>query len=147
MSGEEPLAALRARLADFVRARDWSQFHQPKDLALCLSVEASELLELYLWRRSSPPFPPGTEPPMREDLEGEVADIFISLLNFCAVTGIDPVSAAQKKIDLLELRYSVERARGSAEKLCSPPEDALPETKGAAGETGEAGEDEAPKGR
>ena len=116
----QSLAALRVRLADFVRARDWSQFHQPKDLALCLSVEASELLELYLWRRSSPPFPPGTEPPPREALEGEVADVFISLLNFCAVTGIDPISAAQQKLDRLELRYSVERARGSAEKLRAP---------------------------
>ena len=136
MSEGEPLAALRARLADFVSARDWSQFHQPKDLALCLSVEASELLELYLWRRSSPPFPPGTEPPARDSLEGEVADVFISLLNFCAVTGIDPVSAAQKKLDLLEHRYSVERARGSAKKLRSPLEEAPPEKN----ETGEARE-------
>ena len=110
------LSAFQARLRSFVSEREWAQFHQPEDLALCLSVEASELLELYLWRRSTPPFAPGTEPPDPALLEGEVADVLISLLNFCAVTGIDPVAAAERKLDRLAEKYPVEIARGSAER-------------------------------
>ena len=111
------LERLQTALQAFVKARDWEQFHSPKNLALCLSVEASELLELYLWRsEGAPPFPPGTEPPARERVEDEVADVLISLLNFCAVTQIDPIEVSQQKLKRLSEKYPVEQARGSALK-------------------------------
>lgn len=113
---QHPFDALAARVAAFAEARDWRQFHSPKNLATCLSVEASELLELFMWTREAPPYPPGTAPPDPQAVADEVADVLISLLNFCAVSGIDPVAAAEAKLTRLARKYPVERAKGSAQK-------------------------------
>ena len=108
---------LRAALRSFVSARDWEQFHTPKNTAICLSIEASELLELYLWSLDGDTKPaPGSGPPPRTRIEEEVGDVLISLLNFCEVAGIDPITAATEKLVDLERKYPVELARGSAEK-------------------------------
>ncbi len=109
---------LAARLRGFVAAREWRQFHTPRDMAMCLNVEAAELLELFLWTREGPgPHPPGTAPPESDRLEEEAADVLISLLGFCDVAGIDLLEATAKKLDGLELKYPVDRARGSAVKM------------------------------
>lgn len=112
-----PFEALRERLAAFVAARDWAQFHSPKNLAACLSVEASELLELYLWTREGPgPHPPGAGAPDRARVEAEVGDVFLCLLNFCAANDVDLVAVANAKLDDVGRKYPVELAHGSAEK-------------------------------
>lgn len=109
--------ALREQVADFVAARDWAQFHSPKNLAMCLSVEAAELLELYLWTRDGDgPHPAGAGGPERARIEEEAADVLISLINFAAVTGLDLPAIAMKKLAALERKYPVERARGNALK-------------------------------
>lgn len=112
--------ALAARVNEFSEARDWRQFHTPKNLATCLSVEASELLELFMWTRDRPvpgeALPPGTEAPDPQAVADEVADVLISLLNFCAVSGIDPVAAADSKLTRLAKKYPIATARGSAIK-------------------------------
>lgn len=114
--------ALSAAVCAFAEARDWRQFHSPRNLAACLSVEASELLELYLWTREGPgPHPPGAGPPDPQAVADEVADVLISLLNFCAVTGIDPLAAAQAKLVRLEAKYPLDLARGSAVKSPGTP--------------------------
>ncbi len=111
------LEALKHRLADFVAARDWEQFHSPKNVAICLSVEASELLELYMWSREGPgPHPPGAGEPDRSRVVEEVGDIVLSLLNFSAATGIDLLDAAAHKLEALEGKYPVELAHGNATK-------------------------------
>ena len=108
---------LRSRLSEFVSERDWQQFHSPKNMAICLSVEASELLEHYTWTQAGPgPKAPGTEEPEVSAVDGEVADIFLCLLNFCAVTGIDLLEATDKKLSLLSEKYPVQTAKGSAVK-------------------------------
>lgn len=112
-----PFDRLRARVAAFVDARDWQQFHSPKNLAMCLSVEAGELLELYLWSREGPgPHPPGAGPPERARIAEEAADVLISLLNFAAATDLDLPAVALAKLEALERKYPVEQARGSAVK-------------------------------
>jgi NTP pyrophosphatase (non-canonical NTP hydrolase) len=122
-----PFEALRARLDAFVEARDWRQFHSPRNLAACLSVEASELLELYMWTRDGDgPHPPGAGPPPRARIEDEAADVLISLLNFCEVAGIDLLAVADGKLDRIEKKYPVDQARGVALKS-----DALAELHGA----------------
>ncbi len=111
------LSALQDALRAFVEARDWRPFHTPKNLATCLSVEAGELLELFMWTRDGDgPHPPGAGPPDRARVEDEVADVLISLLNFAEVSGIDPVAAAHAKLGRLESKYPVALARGSAVK-------------------------------
>jgi len=106
---ETPVAALAAALAAFNRARDWEQFHTPKDLAMALAVEASELLELFLWKRDG-------ELPPAERLREELGDVLITLTNLAARLGVDLMAAAEAKLALNARRYPVERARGSAKK-------------------------------
>ena len=109
----EPLpdiASLHAALSAFNRERDWEQFHTPRDLATALSVEAAELLELFLWRRPNDPLPNA------ERLREEVGDVFICLCNFARATGIDLLDAATHKLELNARRYPVAAARGNALK-------------------------------
>lgn len=109
--------ALRAQVCAFAEARDWRQFHSPKNLATCLAVEASELLELFMWTREGPgPHPPGAGPPDPQAVADEVADVLICLLNFCSVTEIDALAAARAKLVRLEAKYPLALARGSAVK-------------------------------
>ena len=113
---------LKSTVKSFVEARDWEQFHTPKNTAICLSIEASELLELYLWSLDGDAkAAPGSGPPSQVRLEEEVGDVLISLLNFCDVTGIDPIAAAASKLVDLERKYPVELARGSAVKSPGDP--------------------------
>jgi NTP pyrophosphatase (non-canonical NTP hydrolase) len=116
-SPSDRLDALRARLAAFVAARDWGQFHTPKNLAICLDVEASELLELYMWRREGDgPHPPGAGPPPEARIREELGDVLISLLNFADRVGLDPIACAEDKLLTLESKYPAETVRGSAVK-------------------------------
>lgn len=128
-SPSDRLADLQSRLAAFTKARDWGQFHTPRNLAACLSVEAAELLELYMWTREGPgPHPPGAGPPPESRIREEVADIMISLLNFADAVGVDPVQAALDKMNVLENKYPVHLARGSAVKASVREETAREET-------------------
>lgn len=111
------LEALRRRLDQFARDRDWRQFHSPRNLAACLSVEAAELLELYMWTREGDgPHPPGAGPPDPQRVREEVGDVLLCLLNFATVTGVDLLTAAEEKLDALGRKYPVALARGSAVK-------------------------------
>ena len=106
---ETPLAALRERLAAFNRARDWEQFHAPKDLAMCVAAEAGELLEPFLWKRE------GDALELAQVRE-ELADVVISCVNLAARLGVDLSAAVEDKIALNEARYPVALARGRADK-------------------------------
>ncbi|MCM2576984.1 nucleotide pyrophosphohydrolase [Streptomyces meridianus] len=105
---EEPapgVAALQRRLADFAAARDWQPFHTPKNLAAALSVEASELLEIFQW------LTPGESGRVMEDpgtavrVRDEVADVLAYLLQLCTVLGVDPLAALTEKIERNEERF------------------------------------------
>lgn len=109
-----PLAELRARLRAFNAERDWSRYHSPRNLAMAVSVEAAELLELYLWSADDGPQPAVPERAPR--VEEEAADVLISLLNLCEAAGIDLTAAVERKIARNAEKYPVERARGRAEK-------------------------------
>ena len=106
---------LKSEVDAFVDERDWSAFHTPKNLAMCLSVEASELLELYQWQIwQNNESAPGGGPPDSTRIAEEVGDIMISLLNFCRAAGIDPISAARTKLKAVKKKYPVDEVRGSA---------------------------------
>ena len=114
--GEEKLslAEIQHRLREFNKARDWGQYHSPRNLAMALNVEASELLELYLWSADGGPQPPVST--RESQVEKEAADVGICLLNFCERSGIDLLGAIQAKLDSNEERYPVELAKGRLEK-------------------------------
>lgn len=117
MSEDRPtLDALTSRLLEFRDSRDWRQFHTLKDLIVSLNLEASELLELTQWK-SAAQFEEevGTEE-MRQRLSEECADVLLYLLLIAERAGIDLQRAAARKIAANELKYPIEKARGTATK-------------------------------
>lgn len=100
----------------FCEARDWDQFHGPKDLAIGVITEASELLEIFRFLSDRQAREVFDDKRSREDIEDEVADVLFFLLRFCQRFGIDPAQALVRKITKLELKYPVDKASGSNKK-------------------------------
>lgn len=105
----------------FRDARDWHQFHNPKDLAISICLEAAELLEPFQWKRSEEIRAFLAEDENLRRVSQEMADVLILLISMADVLGIDLVEAARAKLDENARKYPVERARGNATKY-----DALP---------------------
>ena len=101
---EEALKQLRA----FRDARDWKKFHNPKDLALALSIESSELLEVFLWKSADE----ADVGKVREEL----ADVLAYALLLADSYGLDPQQIVLDKIKLNDSKYPVDKAKGSARK-------------------------------
>ena len=99
--------ALQRRLAAFAAARDWQPYHTPKNLAAALSVEASELLEIFQWLTPEQSDRVMTDPDKAHRVTDEVADVLAYLLQLCEVLGIDALAALAAKIDRNELRFPV----------------------------------------
>ena len=95
-------------LIQFRDARDWKQFHNSKDLAIAISIESSELLEVFLWKD-----PDGSS---KEKVAEEVADIMAYLLLLSANYGFDLEKTLKDKIQKNELKYPVDKAKGKATK-------------------------------
>ena len=114
MSDSPTLTTLTERVREFVKERDWEQFHSPRNLAMALNVECAELLELYLWCTDKGPQPIHAH--RAKQVEEEAADVLICLLNFCDQAGIDLGQAMEKKLASAQLKYPVERVRGKALK-------------------------------
>jgi dCTP diphosphatase len=108
------LRALQERLAAFAAARDWQQFHSPKNLAMALSVEAGELLEEFQWLTEEASN--RLDGDRRERVRLELADVFIYLLRIADTLGVDLLEAADDKIGLNERKYPAERVRGDSRK-------------------------------
>jgi dCTP diphosphatase len=108
------LSALAKRLAEFAAARDWEQFHSPKNLAMALSVEVAELVEEFQWLTEVQSLDLDAE--RRERVRLEIADVFIYLVRIADRLGVDLLAAADDKIALNERRYPADRVRGDARK-------------------------------
>lgn len=108
------ISALQQQLRDFARARDWEQFHSPKNLAMALTVEAGELQELFQWLTEAQSAQPDAQ--LLARAAEEIADVFLYLCRLSDVLGIDLLPAAQAKLALNAERYPVDKARGLARK-------------------------------
>ncbi|PRP70874.1 hypothetical protein BUE93_09440 [Chromobacterium amazonense] len=106
---------LRHKIDQFSDERDWGKFHTPKNLSMALTIEASELMELFQWQDGSEGFDSLTDM-KKQAVEHEVADIFIYLMRFCSVTGIDPINAAEAKMKLNSEKYPSELVKGKSNK-------------------------------
>jgi dCTP diphosphatase len=106
------LGDLRERVAAFVRARDWERFHVPKDLAIAISVEAAELLEIFQWREPGPPA--GWSPDLRAAAADELADVLIYGLSLANALQLDLSDAILAKLAKDEIKYPADRFRGRA---------------------------------
>ena len=92
----------------FTQERDWDQFHNPKDLALALSIEASELLEAFLWKRP--------EEAKTEKVKEELADVFNYALLIASKYGFDVAAIVREKLAKNAEKYPVDKAKGVATK-------------------------------
>ncbi|MEU7830275.1 MULTISPECIES: nucleotide pyrophosphohydrolase [unclassified Nonomuraea] len=110
----EPLAE---RQREFARARDWEQFHTPKNLAMALAGEAGELLAEFQWL--TPDESADLDPEALARVRSELADVTLYLVRLADVLGVDLVAAANAKLDEGEQRYDADLYRGSARK--APP--------------------------
>ncbi|MGA5066407.1 nucleotide pyrophosphohydrolase [Streptomyces exfoliatus] len=109
---DDDVAGLQRRLAEFAAARDWQPYHTPKNLAAALSVEASELLEIFQWLTPEQAERVMDAPGSAHRVADEVADVLAYLLQFCTVLGVDPLAALAAKIDRNEVRFPVRRRGG-----------------------------------
>ncbi|MCX2430815.1 nucleotide pyrophosphohydrolase [Pedobacter sp. GR22-10] len=99
---------ITAALLKFRDERDWAQFHNPKDLALALNIEAAELLELFLWKNA--------EDANVEKIKEELADVFSYALLLAEKYNLDVKQIILDKIKLNDSKYPVDKAKGTAKK-------------------------------
>jgi len=112
--GEQSLEHLRDRLREFAAARDWNQFHSPKNLAIALSVEAGELLEHFQWLSDQESLTLPDD--KREKIKEELADVLLYLIRLADVLNVDLIKSADTKIEANAQQYPVDKSRGSAKK-------------------------------
>lgn len=108
------LNTLKLRLREFADSRDWNQFHSPKNLAMALSVEASEIIEHFQWltEEQSKNLPQKT----LDEVATELADTLLYLIRLADKLDIDLLTAAQNKVELNEHKYPISKAKGNAKK-------------------------------
>jgi dCTP diphosphatase len=115
-AGREDLGLedLRSAIDAFIRERDWEQFHSPKNLAMALSVEVSEIVEHFQWLtdEQSRNLPPEKLAELRE----EIGDVVIYLIELANKLGIDPVEAAKAKLEINSQKYPAELVKGKSSK-------------------------------
>jgi dCTP diphosphatase len=107
---------VQKKLNDFSEARDWEQFHNPKNLSIAMSVECSELLEEFQWLTDEQSISVMQNPDQAERIRDELADITAYLLQLAGKLGVDLEDAVLKKIEKNAAKYPVEKFKGSAKK-------------------------------
>jgi len=103
---------LRKIIKDFIRARDWEQYHAPKNLAMALSVEAAETVEIFQWKKADESLSSSEQ----EHLRQEIGDVLVYLLELADKFEIDIVQAAKDKMVFNAKKYPVEKVKGKSEK-------------------------------
>lgn len=99
---------ITSKLIEFRNDRDWEQFHNPKDLSIAISIEAGELLELFLWKKA--------EEANQEKIKEELADIFSFAFLLADKYGFDVKQIVLDKIKINNEKYPVSKAKGTARK-------------------------------
>lgn len=104
----DELQRLTEKVIQFRDERDWAQFHNSKDLALALSIEASELLELFLWKKS--------EDVNVDRLKEELADVFTYGLLLAQKHQLDVAKIIEDKLAINGVKYPVSKSKGKSDK-------------------------------
>lgn len=108
MKSESEIKSIITDIKKFRDARDWEKFHDPKNLALCLNVEAAELLEVFLWKENAEIDP--------ARLAEELADVFYSAFLLADKYQLDVGAIVRKKLKQNAKKYPVAKAKGSKKK-------------------------------
>ena len=105
---------IQEQLSGFASDRDWEQFHTPKNLTMALSVEASELVEIFQWL--TPEQSSNLNDKQMNAVNEEVADVAIYLLRLCDVLNINLSDVVENKIKVNGEKYPVDLSKGNAKK-------------------------------
>lgn len=105
---QKSLNELRLQVDRFIEERDWSQFHDLKDLVISLNLEATEVLELFQWKSS--------DLVKKEELSHELADVLYWLLAISSKCDIDLQKAFENKMSLNAEKYPIDKSKGSSKK-------------------------------
>lgn len=106
------LSDLQARVNHFIDERDWRSFHNPKNLALSISIESAELMEHFQWLTIEQSKKLLDDPTKRPEIAAELADVLIYALSFAEATNIDIAEAILKKLARNEKRFPPNVVRG-----------------------------------
>ena len=110
------VAGLQAAIDRFARERDWEPFHSPKNLAMALTGEVGELVEIFQWLSEDASRAVARDPATARQVRDEIADVLVYLVRLAAVLGVDLDEAVRSKLATNARKYPVEKSRGSALK-------------------------------
>lgn len=107
---------LAEALEQFASARNWAQFHSPKNLAMALAGETGELLEIFQWMTEEQSITAAQRPETSQAVRDELADVMMYLVRLADVLGVDLDEAVQHKLRLNGQKYPVDKARNTSKK-------------------------------
>lgn len=110
------VSGLVSRLESFAYERDWGQFHSPKNLAMALSGEVGELIEIFQWMTEEESRNALRDEVIARRTKEELADVLLYAVRLASVLGVDLDAAAKAKLEINEAKYPVEKSRGSSKK-------------------------------
>jgi len=108
------IESLQKKIREFAQERDWEQYHSPKNLAMALSVEVAELLEIFQWLSEEESYK--LDDSQLSALKQEIGDVLIYLTGLADTFDLDPLECAEAKIKLNEIKYPPHIVKGSAKK-------------------------------
>jgi dCTP diphosphatase len=114
MTKQSDLLTLRDKLRTFAEARDWDQFHSPKNLSMALMVEVAELMEHFQWLTEAQSLELAAK--SKDAVSEELADILLYLIRLSDKLDVDLLQAALHKLEKNAVKYPAEQVRGSARK-------------------------------
>lgn len=114
MATQDRLNSLLSEIRKFAKLREWEQFHTPKNLAMAMSVEASEVAEIFQWLTAEQSY--RLDKKKRVDLSDELADVYIYLLKIADYYGVDLIKAAEEKLVKTAKKYPIEKSKGIMKK-------------------------------
>jgi NTP pyrophosphatase (non-canonical NTP hydrolase) len=110
------LQKINDEIEKIVLERDWDQFHSVKNLVMALSVESSELVEIFQWLTEDQSNMASDNPDLKSKIEDEVADVFVYLLRIATKTNINLEQAVLKKLKKNAEKYPVDKSKGNSKK-------------------------------
>jgi NTP pyrophosphatase (non-canonical NTP hydrolase) len=114
------VGALSRALEAFALERDWNQFHSPKNLAMALTGEVGELVEIFQWMSAEESAEAGRDPRTGQAVRDELADVLVYLVRLADRLGVDLDAAVRDKMKRNALRYPADEVRGSSHKRNEP---------------------------
>ena len=116
MDNDITIERLKNKVKEFCEKRDWDQFHNAKDLAIGISTEASELLEHFRWKNENEVKEIMEDKQKKEEIEHELVDVLYFVLRFAQKNNIDLSDSLERKMNINNNKYPVEKSKGSNKK-------------------------------